>query len=138
MALATRRRSLHFVPGGNERMIAKALTLPADGLILDLEDAVAPDLKEATRPIVTRWLTEHAQGPAGLPLLIERARLLAAEGRWDDAARDLETFFKRDDARAVDYADRKILRSDVDHLDRAVDAWSGVDGLHVFVGDVGR
>ena len=58
MALAKRRRSLHFVPGGNEKMIAKALTLPADGLILDLEDAVAPDLKETTRPIVTRWLAE--------------------------------------------------------------------------------
>jgi citrate lyase subunit beta / citryl-CoA lyase len=50
------RRSLHFVPGGNERMIAKALTLPADGLILDLEDAVTPDKKAATRPIVRRWL----------------------------------------------------------------------------------
>jgi citrate lyase subunit beta/citryl-CoA lyase len=58
MALARRRRSLHFVPGGNDKMIAKALTLPADGLILDLEDAVAPDLKAATRPIVTRWLSE--------------------------------------------------------------------------------
>jgi citrate lyase subunit beta/citryl-CoA lyase len=51
-----RRRSIHFVPGGNERMIARALTLPADGLILDLEDAVAPDLKAATRPIVRGWL----------------------------------------------------------------------------------
>src|SRR5258705_9309858 len=50
------RRSLHFVPGGNEKMIAKALTLPADGLILDLEDAVTPDRKAATRPIVRRWL----------------------------------------------------------------------------------
>jgi citrate lyase subunit beta / citryl-CoA lyase len=58
MALARRRRSLHFVPGGQERMIAKALTLAADGLILDLEDAVAPDLKAQTRPIVRRWLTE--------------------------------------------------------------------------------
>jgi citrate lyase subunit beta / citryl-CoA lyase len=58
MALARRRRSLHFVPGGQERMIAKALTLSADGLILDLEDAVAPDLKAQTRPIVRRWLTE--------------------------------------------------------------------------------
>jgi citrate lyase subunit beta / citryl-CoA lyase len=58
MAPARRRRSLHFVPGGNERMIAKALTLPADGLILDLEDAVPPDRKAATRPIVTRWLSE--------------------------------------------------------------------------------
>jgi citrate lyase subunit beta/citryl-CoA lyase len=58
MALAKRRRSLHFVPGGQERMIAKALTLPADALILDLEDAVPPDLKAQTRPIVTRWLSE--------------------------------------------------------------------------------
>ena len=51
-----RRRSLHFVPGGDEKMIARALTLPADGLILDLEDAVPPDRKAATRPIVRRWL----------------------------------------------------------------------------------
>jgi citrate lyase subunit beta/citryl-CoA lyase len=50
------RRSLHFVPGGNERMIEKALGLAADGLILDLEDAVTPDRKAATRPIVRRWL----------------------------------------------------------------------------------
>jgi citrate lyase subunit beta/citryl-CoA lyase len=50
------RRSLHFVPGGNERMVQKALTLPADGLILDLEDAVPPDRKVATRSIVRRWL----------------------------------------------------------------------------------
>ena len=50
------RRSLHFVPGGQQRMLDKALTLPADGLILDLEDAVPPDLKAATRPIVREWL----------------------------------------------------------------------------------
>ncbi|HEV8615183.1 MAG TPA: CoA ester lyase [Methylomirabilota bacterium] len=56
------RRSLHFVPGGNERMLAKALTLAADGLILDLEDAVAPDLKETTRPIVLDWLRSRDFG----------------------------------------------------------------------------
>ena len=50
------RRALHFVPGGNARMMTKALTLPADGLILDLEDAVPPDRKAATRPIVRAWL----------------------------------------------------------------------------------
>src|SRR4029453_9935564 len=50
------RRSLHFVPGGNEKMMQKALTLPADGLILDLEDAVTPEKKPATRPIVRCWL----------------------------------------------------------------------------------
>ena len=54
----TPRRSIHFVPGGNERMMEKALSLPADGLILDLEDAVPPDRKAATRPIVRRWLTD--------------------------------------------------------------------------------
>jgi len=44
------------VPGGNDRMLARALTLPADGLILDLEDAVAPDRKAATRGVVGEWL----------------------------------------------------------------------------------
>lgn len=53
---ARARRSLHFVPGGNDKMIAKALSLPADGLILDLEDAVPPDRKALTRPIVRQWL----------------------------------------------------------------------------------
>src|SRR5207253_1881642 len=56
LTVARRRRSLHFVPGGNERMLARALTLAADGLILDLEDAVAPDRKAATRGVVREWL----------------------------------------------------------------------------------
>ncbi len=56
------RRSLHFVPGGNERMMQKALTLPADGLILDLEDAVTPDKKAATRPVVRGWLESRDFG----------------------------------------------------------------------------
>ncbi len=59
---AHRRRSLHFVPGGNEKMLAKALTLPADGLILDLEDSVPPDRKAATRPVVREWLTARDFG----------------------------------------------------------------------------
>jgi len=58
-----RRRSIHFVPGGNEKMIAKALTLDADGLILDLEDAVPPDRKVATRPVVRGWLERLDFGP---------------------------------------------------------------------------
>jgi citrate lyase subunit beta/citryl-CoA lyase len=56
------RRSIHFVPGGNEKMMTKALTLAADGLILDLEDAVPPDRKEATRPIVADWLRHRDFG----------------------------------------------------------------------------
>jgi citrate lyase subunit beta / citryl-CoA lyase len=43
------RRSVLYMPGSNARAIEKARSLPADGIILDLEDAVAPDAKEAAR-----------------------------------------------------------------------------------------
>ncbi len=54
----TLRRSLHFVPGGNERMFEKSLSLNADSLILDLEDSVTPENKEAARQAVVTWLEE--------------------------------------------------------------------------------
>jgi citrate lyase subunit beta/citryl-CoA lyase len=44
-------RSLLFVPGDDERKIAKALDSAADALILDLEDAVAPQRKAAAREV---------------------------------------------------------------------------------------
>jgi citrate lyase subunit beta/citryl-CoA lyase len=43
------RRSVLYMPSSNERALEKAKTLPVDALILDLEDAVAPDAKEAAR-----------------------------------------------------------------------------------------
>ena len=43
------RRSVLYMPGSNARALDKAKTLPADGVILDLEDSVAPDAKEAAR-----------------------------------------------------------------------------------------
>jgi citrate lyase subunit beta/citryl-CoA lyase len=43
------RRSVLYMPGSNARAIEKARTLPADGVILDLEDAVAPEAKEQAR-----------------------------------------------------------------------------------------
>ena len=58
------RRSLHFVPGGNEKMMAKALGLPADGLIYDLEDSVPADRKVATRAQVRAWLEGRDRGAA--------------------------------------------------------------------------
>lgn len=48
------RRSLLFMPGSNARALEKARTLAADGLILDLEDAVAPDAKSLARDQVAR------------------------------------------------------------------------------------
>ncbi len=43
------RRSVLYMPGANERALEKAQTIPADALILDLEDAVAPDAKPGAR-----------------------------------------------------------------------------------------
>ncbi|MFP4148541.1 MAG: HpcH/HpaI aldolase/citrate lyase family protein [Nitriliruptoraceae bacterium] len=43
------RRTVLYLPGSNARALEKARTLPADALILDLEDAVAPDAKETAR-----------------------------------------------------------------------------------------
>jgi len=43
------RRSVLYVPGSNERALAKAASLPCDAVILDLEDAVAPAEKAVSR-----------------------------------------------------------------------------------------
>ena len=43
------RRSVLYMPGSNARVMEKAKTLAVDGVILDLEDAVAPDAKAAAR-----------------------------------------------------------------------------------------
>lgn len=53
-------RSWLFVPGDSERKLEKSLGVGADALILDLEDAVAPDNKEAARHTVVEFLN----GPA--------------------------------------------------------------------------
>ena len=43
------RRSVLYMPSSNDRALEKAKTIPCDALILDLEDAVAPDAKPAAR-----------------------------------------------------------------------------------------
>ncbi|MFT4570283.1 MAG: citrate lyase subunit beta/citryl-CoA lyase [Hyphomicrobiaceae bacterium] len=50
MSNSTRpRRSILYMPGSNARALEKAKTIPADALIFDLEDAVAPDMKNLAR-----------------------------------------------------------------------------------------
>jgi citrate lyase subunit beta/citryl-CoA lyase len=56
------RRSVHFVPGGQERFLARALGSAADALVLDLEDAVLLADKAAARATVTAWLRERDFG----------------------------------------------------------------------------
>jgi len=50
------RRSVLYMPGSNARALEKARDLPADALILDLEDAVAPDAKAAAREAIVNAL----------------------------------------------------------------------------------
>ena len=59
--VARPRRSVLYMPGSNPKALAKAPTLPADALILDLEDSVAPDAKESARGQVM----EAAKGSFG-------------------------------------------------------------------------
>ena len=56
--MAGLRRSLHFVPGANEKMLDKSLALAADALVLDLEDAVTPDRKDDARAVIRSWLDD--------------------------------------------------------------------------------
>lgn len=55
-----RLRSLLFVPADSERKFAKAQASGADGLILDLEDAVAPARKPVAREMVQEMLAADA------------------------------------------------------------------------------
>ena len=56
------RRSALYMPGSNARALDKARSLPADVLIFDLEDAVAPALKETARAQVLAALREGGYG----------------------------------------------------------------------------
>ena len=56
------RRSILYMPGSNARALEKGRTLPVDGLILDLEDAVAPDAKEVARKQVVDVLSAGGYG----------------------------------------------------------------------------
>ena len=56
------RRSVLYMPGANERALEKAQTIPADALILDLEDAVAPDAKPEARDRVCAAATSGVYG----------------------------------------------------------------------------
>jgi len=58
----SRLRSWLFVPGDSEKKLAKSEEIPADALILDLEDSVAPENKIAARGLVCEYLANRAAG----------------------------------------------------------------------------
>jgi len=77
------RRSVLYMPGANERALEKAKALPADAIIFDLEDAVAPDAKAEARE---RVCAAVASGEYGGRELTIRANGLDTEWHADDLA----------------------------------------------------
>jgi citrate lyase subunit beta/citryl-CoA lyase len=75
------RRSVLYMPGSNARAIEKARTLPADAVILDLEDSVAPDGKASAR---TQVMEAVIAGGFGTREVIVRINGLDTEWWLDD------------------------------------------------------
>ncbi len=74
------RRSVLYMPGANERALEKAKSLPADAIIFDLEDAVAPNAKDEARD---RVCAAARSGHYGTRELAIRANGLGTQ--WHDA-----------------------------------------------------
>src|SRR4051812_8846279 len=83
MIAARPRRSALYMPGGNARAIDKARALPADVVILDLEDSVAPDAKDEARAMAVEAVTSGGFGPREVVI-----RVNGLDTRW--AGADLE------------------------------------------------
>jgi citrate lyase subunit beta/citryl-CoA lyase len=84
MAATSRpRRSVLYMPGSNTRALEKARGLAADGLILDLEDAVSPDAKAMARANVAAALRA---GGYGRRELVVRVNGLATPWGYEDIA----------------------------------------------------
>jgi citrate lyase subunit beta / citryl-CoA lyase len=86
------RRSVLYMPGANERALEKAKSLPADALILDLEDSVAPEAKVFARNTVCAAVKEGGYGrreliirPNALETAWGAADILAAAAAAPDA-----------------------------------------------------
>src|SRR3954453_16833063 len=77
------RRSLLFMPGSNPRAMEKARNLPADGIILDLEDSVAPEAKATARDQIAQAITGKGFGKREVII-----RINALDTSWwlDDTA----------------------------------------------------
>jgi len=82
--VARPRRSVLYIPGSNAKALAKARSLAADAIIVDLEDSVAPDLKPAARALAVE--ATRAGGFGGREIVIRVNGPHTPWGREDLAA----------------------------------------------------
>lgn len=108
----TLRRSVLYMPGANERALEKAKELPADSLILDLEDAVAPESKEDARQRVCAAVTSGEYAPRELAV-----RVNALDTDWHDA--DLRATAQAGPAAVV--VPKVASARDINNIERALE-----------------
>ena len=118
------RRSCLYMPGANTRALEKARGLRADTLILDLEDAVAPDAKDEARATIAAAVTEGGYGA--------REIVVRMNG--------LDTDWGRDDLKmAVEVGAHALLApkvesaADIKRLNEALDAAGAPSGMALWV-----
>ena len=105
------RRSCLYMPGANERALEKAKTLPADTVIMDLEDAVAPEAKKTARDTIRAAVTAGGYGHREIVV-----RMNGLDTEWGQA--DLKMAVEAG-AHAL-LAPKVIDGSDIDRLDDAM------------------
>lgn len=75
-------RSVLYIPGSKERALERAMALPTDAIIFDLEDAVAPEEKARARQVLADTLAQNDYGPR---LRVVRINALGSEWGHADA-----------------------------------------------------
>ncbi len=65
-------RSMLFIPGSSEKMVGKAPAIEADAALFDLEDSVAPHMKEEARRLVRAGIAETKNAPDGPSTILVR------------------------------------------------------------------
>ncbi|MHB2267496.1 HpcH/HpaI aldolase/citrate lyase family protein [Aliihoeflea sp. PC F10.4] len=111
------RRSVLYVPATNAKALAKTASLDCDAVIIDLEDAVAPQDKKAARAAAVAFIAEHG---AGSKETVIRINALSSEWGRDDlkavreAKPDAILLPKVDGPRDILEADRMLDRAGTD------------------------
>ncbi|HEY7999640.1 MAG TPA: CoA ester lyase [Pseudolabrys sp.] len=121
------RRSVLYMPGSNARALEKAKTLPADGVILDLEDSVAPDAKEAARQQVADVVKAGGFGKREVFI-----RINGVDTPWHaddlsaaaDAAPDAILVPKVSNPETLELIGRRLLDM---HSDRKIRIWAMIE-----------
>ena len=107
------RRSLLYMPGSNPLALDKARALPADGLILDMEDSVAPDAKQLAREQIAAALAEGGYGHRELMVRINA----------------LDTEWARDDIQAICSFDNPPDAVLIPKIDSAADVLAAIQAF---------